>query len=428
MHIAARGFHGLGDINARGTARIGVKVVAPKLPPTTRFIKPSERPTGTNALPLTGDTLAGSLDGVGGAYGERIQMKAKKGLPLTAGEKAWLNMDRTARRVSTGRRECLLRAKAGGARYFVQQDAGMGSILSKAVKSVSKAVSTTVAAPGKALAALISAPVALIAPKTGAAMKRSLTSATKVAGAGMFGVKSGLTSKQLKWGSNLQKGLIVAGTTGLTLGIGTGIASSLAAAKAAAAAAAGGLSGASSLAGATGLTGAASLLGKAAEVQKVVSTVRKDLGLPPITLTKTPAAVAQEIQGNVAAGMTPEQAAAKVVSDQKTAAQREVRAKSTGVAQTAAAASQFAADAKRARAMRQQTEKNRLQLEAESRTAAEQYAAASSAPAVAGESPKPEEAGFGVGGMLPILGAALLVFAVAGGTTRAGSSEPRKGK
>ena len=39
MHIAARGFHGLGDINARGTARIGVKVVAPKLPPTTRFIK-----------------------------------------------------------------------------------------------------------------------------------------------------------------------------------------------------------------------------------------------------------------------------------------------------------------------------------------------------------------------------------------------------
>jgi len=286
MHVGARGFHGLSELAARRTARKAIRVprktvvFTAKRQRVLRKVRRTgrERPMGMSAEPLYGDALAGSYDGLGATYGARTRLKAKRGVPLSPGERAWLARDRSMRRVAGSRRQARVARSKTGARFFTPSvgmsdcDTGLG------------------------------------------AKKRSKWKTALRVTRGAIGFKKGLTASEIKASRKVRKAgiiggagvlLVASGATGRIVGeiakkVGPG------AMKAGSGVLKAGKSG-------QALTWATRLKG----IREKVSMGRKALGLPAIKLKGRAAKKVDEAEARATAAveggsMTPEQGAAYV--------------------------------------------------------------------------------------------------------------------
>ncbi len=148
-------------------------------------------------------------------------------------------------------------------------------------------------APGYGLGDLDASFLKKLKKSIGAA-QRSVRSTVKVAG-GVIGFKKGLTAKQLKRASTVRKGTLIVG----------GAAAAIITAGAVAPALIG------KVGAVGGKLGIGKLLAIGKGIQSKISTVRKALGLPPITLARRKQAE-EQVAAEVEAGATPEQAQAHV--------------------------------------------------------------------------------------------------------------------
>jgi hypothetical protein len=239
--------------------------------------RPGEKPMGLAADPIYGDALAGSYDGLGATYGNRIRLKAKTGRPLSHGERAWLGRDRALKSRHVKSRKM---ARIGG-RHFTpglsdfsefDGDGLEGKASKKFFKNVKKI--------GRyAAASAVLAPAAIFGGKKGA------VAVGKIAGSKKFEkvAKASITP------------LRILAATVATAGIATAIGG------------AGGAAGAATKAA----SGGSKLLSFATKVKAArdkISAARKNLGLPPLTLARQKQVDAQ-VEQQINAGASPEEAA-----------------------------------------------------------------------------------------------------------------------
>jgi hypothetical protein len=469
MHVRAKGFHGLSEFDAMRLKNLMgrvMRVPKPSRRTEAEFLKKQSakheqksqqfdqrRSQRATAFALRHraisrrrglgdcyqqDSLSGSLDGTGGAYGERVNVKARQGRRLTLAEKTFIRQQRrdkrelkhkaaVAERVAVrqaffGPREARHQARVAGrvaGRVAHRQDRVVfrqGVEDRRRARRVSPPSPAAVAAGNPTLSDYEG--VGLGAPKwlkkiskIGRKYASAVVSVSTLGRAQIY--KGSLTDKEKK---KFRKFGAIVGGTALAIGggiIAGGLIKGAMAAKAAAAA-----KGLKALSVAKSAASGGGLLSKISAGKALWSKARKTLGLPALSMGSlrkaSPEAAAAQDAGAAAAGNAQEMMDKGLMSQEQ--ADEYVR-NAVRMAEEKAAAAQAETIRLAAEASAEQARLTAARMRAEQDAEADRATAAAAKPEAAGDQPPTTvRAGFGTAGLAGIAAAALLLFMVAGKT------------